>query len=96
MIKHQPNVTEDIKYDKGEFTVNELKTIVQELNQEQDSEMIIKQNQQELFSQSQLVLSIAKKKPHNDHNQTESESCDMMIVSKNLAPQLHLVDQTSI
>ncbi|CAG8686754.1 4070_t:CDS:2, partial [Dentiscutata heterogama] len=30
---------------KGEFTVDELKTIVQGLNQEQDGEVIIKQNQ---------------------------------------------------
>ncbi|CAG8568409.1 348_t:CDS:2, partial [Dentiscutata heterogama] len=35
----------DIKYHKGEFTVDELKTIVQSLNQEQDSKVIMKQNQ---------------------------------------------------
>ncbi|CAG8441410.1 3680_t:CDS:2, partial [Dentiscutata heterogama] len=39
------NMNWDVKYCKGEFTVDELKTIVQGLNQEQDGEVIIKQNQ---------------------------------------------------
>ncbi|CAG8691577.1 12662_t:CDS:1, partial [Dentiscutata heterogama] len=32
------NMNWDVKYRKGEFTVDELKTIVQDLNQEQDGE----------------------------------------------------------
>ncbi|CAG8640088.1 15358_t:CDS:2, partial [Dentiscutata heterogama] len=62
------NFQRDVKYDKGEFIVNKLKTIVQGLNQKQDGKMIIKQNQ--------LILSTAKKKPQDDHNQIKSESCD--------------------
>ncbi|CAG8563761.1 9286_t:CDS:2 [Dentiscutata heterogama] len=35
----------DVKYDEGEYTCEELRTIIQELNKDQDSEVIIKLDQ---------------------------------------------------
>ncbi|CAG8772213.1 9722_t:CDS:1, partial [Dentiscutata heterogama] len=40
------NMTWDVKYRKGEFTSEELKAVVQELNKNQDGEVIIKADNQ--------------------------------------------------
>ncbi|CAG8607060.1 1213_t:CDS:2, partial [Dentiscutata heterogama] len=40
------NMTWDVKYHKGEFTSEELKAVVQELNKKQDGEVIIKADNQ--------------------------------------------------
>ncbi|CAG8648805.1 9026_t:CDS:2, partial [Dentiscutata heterogama] len=66
------NMLWDVKYDEGEYTCEELRTIIQELNKDQDGEVIIKSDQRLKSRIEQFI---------NDSNRDDvniSNSCMML------------------